>query len=81
MTKPLKNNICLSLSHQQNPQGLKYQLLSIELTSKDRIISPEELTDLELPSGINTTIGVIISGRAPIWLYNYLVHELPKNVG
>ncbi|OKH35748.1 CRISPR-associated protein Csx3 [[Phormidium ambiguum] IAM M-71] len=76
MTKPAKNNICLSLSHQQNPQGLKYQLLSIELTSEDRIISPEELADLELPSGINTTIGVIISGRAPIWLYNYLVHEL-----
>lgn len=76
MTKPTKNNICLSLSYQQNPQGLKYQLLSIELTSEDRIIYPEELTNLELPNGINTTIGVIISGRAPIWLYNYLVHEL-----
>jgi CRISPR-associated protein Csx3 len=72
----VKKNINLSLFHQQNPQGLKYQLLLIELTSEDRIIYPEELADLELPSGINTTIGVIISGRAPIWLYNYLVHEL-----
>ncbi|MFB2898396.1 CRISPR-associated ring nuclease Crn3/Csx3 [Aerosakkonemataceae cyanobacterium BLCC-F50] len=76
MIKPAKNNIRFSLDHQQNPQSLKYQLLSIELISEDRIISPEELTDLELPSGINTTIGVIISGRAPIWLYSYLVHEL-----
>lgn len=31
---------------------------------------------LQLPFGIDTTGGVVISGRAPIWLYAYLTHEL-----
>ncbi len=57
-------------------QGLSYQQLEIELAGEDRVISPEDLADIELPSGIDTTGGVVISGRAPIWLYAYLVHEL-----
>lgn len=70
------SGIRLSLSNHCNPLGLKYQLLTVELTRKDRLIYPEELADIELPSGIDTTGGVVISGRAPIWLYAYLVHEL-----
>jgi CRISPR-associated protein Csx3 len=68
--------IRLQLSNHLNPQGLKYQLLSIELTRPDRIIYPEELAELELPKGIDTTGGVVISGRGPIWLHGYLIHEL-----
>ncbi len=76
MNQPLNSGISLTISSHQNPQGLKYQLLTIELTRKDRIIYPEELADLELPRGIDTTGGVVISGRAPVWLYGYLIHEL-----
>lgn len=75
--KPLTNSgVRLSLSNHCNPQGLNYQLLTIELTRQDRLIYPEELADIELPRGIDTTGGVVISGRGPIWLHDYLVHEL-----
>ncbi|MEA5568606.1 CRISPR-associated ring nuclease Crn3/Csx3 [Anabaena sp. UHCC 0399] len=51
-------------------------MLSIELTTSDRVIEPQDLKNLELPSGIDTTGGVVISGRAPMWLYSYLTHAL-----
>jgi CRISPR-associated protein Csx3 len=50
-----------------------YQILRIEF---EGILSPDILKSLQLPSGIDPKMGVIISGRAPIWLYAYLVHEL-----
>lgn len=74
------SGIRLHLSHHKNPEGLKYQLLTINLTRKDRIIFPEEITDLELPPGIDTNCGVVISGRAPIWLHGYLIGELHPTV-
>ena len=43
--------------------------------SRDRIITPAELSGLALPAGIDPRKGVLISGRAPVWLYAYLVHE------
>ncbi|GAC1464553.1 MAG: hypothetical protein NVS2B14_09970 [Chamaesiphon sp.] len=57
-------------------ERLKFQWLFIELTRSDRLISPEDFVELQLPLGIDTTGGVVISGRAPVWLYAYLVHEL-----
>jgi len=51
-------------------------VLSVELTSSDRLIEPQDIKNLELPSGIDTTGGVVISGRAPMWLYSYLTHAL-----
>ncbi len=66
----------LYLSESLLAQGLKYQVLSIELTKNDRLIEPQDLKNLELPPGIDTTGGVVISGRAPMWLYSYLTHEL-----
>lgn len=69
-------SVRLSLSDRQMVQGFHYQLLTVELTRPDRIVDPEDLATLELPAGIDTTGGVVISGRAPIWLYSYLVHEL-----
>ena len=46
------------------------------LTRPDRLIQPRDLAKLSLPDGIDATAGVVISGRGPIWLYTYLVHEL-----
>ena len=68
--------IAFSLSQHQTAQGLAYQLLSVELTSRDRMIAPADLAELALPEGIEGSLGVVVSGRAPVWLYSYLVHEL-----
>jgi CRISPR-associated protein Csx3 len=68
--------IHLRLSEQHMVQGLPYQWLTIAMTRRDRIIAPADLSNLALPPGIDTTGGVVISGRAPIWLYSYLVQEL-----
>ena len=70
------NNVHLSLSDPQTLGELSYQILSIALTSQDRLMTPEDLRSLSLPPGLDTTGGVVISGRAPIWLYAHLVHEL-----
>ncbi|MFL9457623.1 MULTISPECIES: CRISPR-associated ring nuclease Crn3/Csx3 [Nostocales] len=66
----------LHLSESVVAQGFKYQVLSIELTKNDRLIEPQDIQNLELPPGIDTTGGVAISGRAPMWLYSYLTHKL-----
>ncbi len=66
----------LTLSEPCSAQGLHYQVIQIDLATRDRIIEPETLATLELPSGIDTRGGIILSGRAPIWLYAHLVHEL-----
>ncbi|MBD2137697.1 CRISPR-associated protein Csx3 [Anabaena sp. FACHB-1237] len=68
--------VSLSLEKTAFYQDLHYQFLLIELTSEDRIITPSDLKSIDLPAGIDTTGGVVISGRAPIWLYGYLVHLL-----
>lgn len=68
--------ISLSVSAPQDYQGLRFQTLAIALNTPDRLITPADLQTLSLPSGIDTTGGVVITGRAPIWLYAYLVHEL-----
>lgn len=69
-------NLRLGLSAPYTAYGLSYQILTIDLTNGDRLIAPSDLTDLALPPGIDTRGGVVISGRAPIWLYGYLIHEL-----
>lgn len=56
--------------------GLSFQRLEIVLTRGDRQMTPDDLQTLALPTGIDTKRGVVISGRAPIWLYAHLVHEL-----
>ncbi|MEA5620755.1 CRISPR-associated ring nuclease Crn3/Csx3 [Cronbergia sp. UHCC 0137] len=66
----------LYLSQPQFDQDLKYQVLLIELAASDRLIEPQDLINLQLPDGIDTQGGIIISGRAPIWLYAYLTQEL-----
>jgi CRISPR-associated protein Csx3 len=76
VTSTQTNNVQLRLGSSQTVGELRFQLLSIALTSADRLMTPEDLQSLTLPEGIDTTGGVVISGRAPIWLYSFLVHEL-----
>ena len=40
----------------------------------DKPITPDVLQDIKPPK-VDTTKGVIISGRGPIWLYGYLIHH------
>lgn len=48
------------------------QILHISLP--DGVVEPSELEDLQLPEDINFKKGVVIDGRAPIWLHSYLAH-------
>jgi len=66
----------LTLSQPTLPQDPPYQILSIYITTPDRIIEPTDLQTLQLPQGIDSTRGVVISGRGPMWLYGFLIHEL-----
>ncbi|MGD1932333.1 MAG: CRISPR-associated ring nuclease Crn3/Csx3 [Leptolyngbyaceae cyanobacterium] len=76
MVTTLASNVHLTLSEPQTTDNLRFQLLSVALTSLDRLMTPADLRSLRLPPGIDPTGGIIISGRAPIWLYAHLIHEL-----
>lgn len=76
MVSTLASNVHLTLSEPQIADNLRFQLLSVALTSLDRLMTPADLRSVQLPSGIDPTGGIVISGRAPIWLYAHLVHEL-----
>lgn len=52
-----------------------YQILDIKI-SEDGVIEPALLKSVKLPQELRTDLGVIINGKAPIWLYAFLVHEL-----
>ena len=67
--------IKLTLIPHPAKEGVAYQLLRIEISSRDHIISPQDLQGLHLPDGIQWQQGIVIEGRAPIWLYGYLVHQ------
>ena len=71
----VESSIELTLSHHETTEGTAYQQITIALVSRDRIITPAELSGLALPVGIDPRKGVLISGRAPVWLYAYLAHE------
>lgn len=66
--------IGLQLIAHQTKDGLPYQHLHIVLMTEDGIIVPEDLRGLLIPE-IDWKQGVVIEGKAPIWLYGYLVHE------
>ena len=46
----------------------------IEIEIPEGVCTPEDLKSLNLPF-YNPTKGVIISGRAPVWVFSTLVHE------
>ncbi|HEY9598457.1 MAG TPA: CRISPR-associated ring nuclease Crn3/Csx3 [Cyanophyceae cyanobacterium] len=47
----------------------------IEIILPNEICEPSDLKELELPDGLDTTKGLVLSGRAPIWLFGYLIHQ------
>jgi CRISPR-associated protein Csx3 len=55
------NQIQLTLNARKTSDGLAYQ----------------HLIGLKLPKEMRSNQGVILEGKAPIWLYGYLVHECP----
>lgn len=62
------------IPHQTN-QELNYQHLQIQVTTPDGLIEASDLKGLEIPKNIDWKQGVVIEGKAPVWLYGYLVHE------
>lgn len=66
--------IQLTLITHLTDSGQAYQHLRIVLQAKDGVISPEDIRGLKLPEDIQLSQGVVLEGRAPIWLYGYLIH-------
>lgn len=66
----------LQLFRNTSVNGTDYQHLRIHLNSPDQIIAPGDLKSVELPGNLGGSPGVVLEGRAPIWLYAYLVHRL-----
>lgn len=67
--------IALQLIPHSTRDGLAYQHLRISLTSSDGLVEPSDLVGLRLPAQLDPSQGVVLEGKAPIWLYAYLVHE------
>lgn len=67
--------IQLTVIPHQTQEGLPYQHLHVQITNENGIITPGDLKGLKLPEGIDYTQGIAIEGKAPIWVYGYLVHE------
>jgi CRISPR-associated protein Csx3 len=59
---------------QHTATGLPYQHLRIHNAAVDGILQPSDLKGLQLPRDMVWSQGVVIEGRAPIWLYGYLIH-------
>lgn len=47
----------------------------IDITLPNEVCEPADLKGLELPDGLDTTKGIVLSGRAPVWLFATLVHQ------
>ncbi len=52
-----------------------YQLLDFKILG-DGLINPSDLNNIMLPQDLISNKGVVVSGKAPIWLYAYIIHEL-----
>ena len=61
------------ISH-ETTSGVPYQHLHVRITATNGIIAPADLKELALPDNIIWSQGVVIEGKAPTWLYAYLVH-------
>jgi CRISPR-associated protein Csx3 len=51
----------------------KYQGLAINLVQPGNFITPNILRELSLPIDLDLGQGIILYGKAPIWLYAYLI--------
>ncbi|ESA34651.1 crispr-associated csx3 family [Leptolyngbya sp. Heron Island J] len=64
----------LTIAPCKTSAGLPYQHLHIQITADNGLITPVDLKGLNLPKTLIPSQGVVIEGKAPIWLYGYLVH-------
>lgn len=67
----MSNNLALKVI----PATNNFQILEIELKGNGQI-EPYDLKKLKLPKGLDFTKGVVIFGKAPVWLFAFLSHEL-----
>lgn len=52
-----------------------FKILKIEIAGEG-LVESKDIKDLQLPEETDFTKGVIISGKAPVWLYALLLHKL-----
>lgn len=52
-----------------------FQILEINIIGNGQI-EPADLKSIKLPRNIDYTKGVILYGKAPVWLFAFLSHEL-----
>jgi CRISPR-associated protein Csx3 len=64
----------LILIPHQTTDGLVYQHLRICILTANGVLSPSDLANVNLPSKMKFSQGIVIEGRGPIWLYGFLVH-------
>lgn len=64
----------LAIAPNKTTTGLPYQHLHISITDPRGLIKAADLKGLALPENRVSSQGVVIEGKAPIWLYGYLVH-------
>ena len=51
-----------------------FSLAEFKIAEPDGVLAPSCLADIDLPPGLDTSQGLVLSGRGPVWLYGYLVH-------
>lgn len=61
--------------HQHQVGELSFQRLHIENKAEGGILTPEDVKTIKLPEGLTWQKGVVLEGRAPVWVYGVLVHE------
>lgn len=72
MNRAKKSEVQLQLI-ELNSGGCSYQTLAINLLKPQILITVEELVCLEIPPELNKELGIILYGRAPMWIYSHLV--------
>lgn len=65
------NNLQFNLINSNND----FQILELNLKGNG-LIEPNDLKKAKLPKGIDFRKGVVIYGKAPVWLFAFLSHEL-----
>lgn len=76
LASPLRPMSAIQLTvhpHCQTGSGLLYQHVNIKNTAPDGILHPADLKTLRLPKDMIWSQGVILEGRAPIWVYGQLI--------
>lgn len=67
----MKTNLSFKLYQPNND----FQILELNLKGNG-LIEPSDLKIAKLPKGIDFRKGVVIYGKAPVWLFTFLSHEL-----